>query len=186
MKLAALTVILISMTLHASMLFAGEGGAVDAEYLETCPVTLPNGSTPPGERHSSNHHGNGKLWTGLFPNGLIEFGSGRPGFIRDDGVLSMKFPWWLGENVRGSFKITGRRLDGDVPPAFGDSVDGHVESGFIPSMVFFPTEGCWEITGSVGDATLSFVQFVLVVRQDDRGWQETLTCSRYKIRQIWG
>jgi hypothetical protein len=76
----------------------------------------------------------------------------------------MKFPWWRGENVRGSLEITGLRLDGAAPPAFGDVSDGYGDTGFQASAIFFPTEGCWEITGSVGDAELTFVQYVRVIR----------------------
>jgi hypothetical protein len=132
--------------------------------LKKCPITHANGSSPPGERYSPEHHGNGKLWTVLWPNGLVEFGPGRPGMIGENGVLGMKFPWWRDDSVRGSLEITGRRLDGDAPPAFGDVPDGYGSTGFQASGIFFPTVGCWEITGSVGDAELTFVQYVRVIQ----------------------
>jgi hypothetical protein len=31
----------------------------------------------------------------------------------------------------------------------------------MPSGLSFPTEGCWEVTGAVGDAELTFVTLVL-------------------------
>lgn len=132
--------------------------------LVDCPVTQPNGQAPPGERSGQNHHGNGKLWTVLWPDGLIEFGEGRPGRIGADGALGMKFPWWRGEGVRGRLEISGRRLDGDAAPAYGEVPDGYGDTGFQAAGVVFPTEGCWEITGSVGDAELTFVQFVRLIR----------------------
>lgn len=135
-----------------------------ASYLDICPVTRANGLGPPGEKRSPKHHGNGKIWTVLWPDGLIEFGEGRPGSIGDDGVLAMKFPWWRGEGVRGRLRISGRRLDGEAPPAFGEVPDGYGDSGFQASSILFPTEGCWEITGSVGDIELTFVQYVRWVR----------------------
>lgn len=138
--------------------------AVAESYLDICPITQPSGVAPPGERSSPNHHGNGKLWTVLWPDGLIEFGEGRPGSIGDDGVLRMKFPWWRGEGVRGPLEISGRRLDGPAPPAFGEVPESYGESGFQASGVFFPSEGCWEITGSVGDVELTFVQYVRLIR----------------------
>ncbi|MDX1516167.1 MAG: hypothetical protein R3288_04975 [Woeseiaceae bacterium] len=139
-------------------------GAEDESGVESCPVTHPNGQGPTGERRSPNHHGNGKLWTVLRSEGLIEFGEGRPGSIGEDGVLGMKFPWWRGEGVRGPLEISGRRLDGEAPPAYGEIPDGYGDSGFQASGIIFPTEGCWEITGAVGDVTLTFVQYVRIVR----------------------
>lgn len=36
-----------------------------------CPVTVPNGSTPPGEAPSDRFYGNGQLWTVLWPEGTV-------------------------------------------------------------------------------------------------------------------
>jgi hypothetical protein len=58
-------------------------------------------------------------------------------------------------------KITGRRLDAPGPPLVASVPDGYGTAGFQASGVFFPTVGCWEITGSVGGSTLTFVTFVL-------------------------
>ncbi|MDE3111597.1 MAG: hypothetical protein KGK34_01490 [Chloroflexota bacterium] len=38
--------------------------------------------------------------------------------------------------------------------------DGYGDTGFQASGVLFPTEGCWEITGAVGNSTLTFVTLV--------------------------
>jgi hypothetical protein len=42
-----------------------------------------------------------------------------------------------------------------------DIADAYGRSGFQPSAIFFPTVGCWKITGTVGDASLTFVTIVL-------------------------
>ena len=44
----------------------------------------------------------------------------------------------------------------DVPSNYGTT-------GFQPSGVSFPTEGCWEVTGHVGDTTLTFVTFCIML-----------------------
>jgi hypothetical protein len=44
-----------------------------------CPVTLANGSTPPGEKPSISDHGNGALWTGLWPGGTVR---AKPNYCR--------------------------------------------------------------------------------------------------------
>jgi hypothetical protein len=35
------------------------------------------------------------------------------------------------------------------------------EKGFQPSGIRFPTEGCWEVSGSVGNTKLTFVTLIL-------------------------
>jgi hypothetical protein len=39
--------------------------------------------------------------------------------------------------------------------------DGYGTHGFQSSGVYFPTEGCWEVTGTVGGSSLTFVTFVI-------------------------
>jgi hypothetical protein len=139
-----------------------------------CPVTLANGSTPPGERPSPGYHGNGALSTALWPNGRVVFEPGGPGSVEPDGSLSMKWPWWW--DVGRQLTIKGRRLDGaapplraeapggrrlDVPPSTDSSTALEV-TRFQATALIFPSEGCWEVTGNVGDASLTFV--VLVVK----------------------
>jgi hypothetical protein len=52
--------------------------------------------------------------------------------------------------------IGGRRLDASAPP-----VEAHIPccytSGFQIIGLFFPTEGCWEVTAKSGDSELQFV-----------------------------
>jgi hypothetical protein len=142
--------------------------------LSACAVTLPNGSGPPGvfTHHGPNDnagskpyksylYGNGKLWTTLSPNGTVEFRPGGPGSVDPDGSLDMKFPWWRG--VRGKLTIEGRRLDGAAPPLRAHIPEGYGDTGFQSTALVFPTAGCWEVTGRVGDASLTFVTRVIVV-----------------------
>ncbi|HET7091417.1 MAG TPA: hypothetical protein VFL17_22525 [Anaerolineae bacterium] len=70
--------------------------------------------------------------------------------------------WYRG--VRGELTVTGRRLDAPAPPAQGlyDS-SGYGDIGFQAGAIHFPSEGCWEITGRVGDASLTFVTLVVKV-----------------------
>lgn len=122
---------------------------------KTCPVTVPGGSAPPGERPSPGHHGNGALWTALPRDGLIA--AERHG----DGTLRNKFPWWA-VGVAGKLSIRAQRLDAPAPPARGVSNSGWPETGFRgsafwASIVLFPSEGCWRVNGRVRDISLSFV-----------------------------
>ena len=119
-----------------------------------CPVTEPNGSLPPGETMAAPEYlGNGELW----PDGRVVFEPGGPGKIRDDGSLEMKFPFWRGEGVRGELRVAGRRLDGAAGPLTAEIPEGYGEMGFQATGLVFASEGCWEVTASAGDGTLTFV-----------------------------
>ena len=127
-----------------------------------CPVTSPSSVGPPGVSPSlffgwGASHGNGKLWVGgLWPGGVIAAG---PDFVTEDGAVGMKFGWWRA--VAGTLRITGRRLDRAAPPLRAEVPDGYGETGFQATGVYFPTEGCWEVTGEVGTTSLTFVTFVV-------------------------
>jgi hypothetical protein len=77
-----------------------------------------------------------------------------PRSVGDDGSIRQKFGWY--RVAEGVLTVTGRRLDGAARPVAATVPDGYGSSGFQASDVVFPTQGCWEITGTVGDATLSF------------------------------
>ena len=132
--------------------------------LSTCPVTTPNGDTPPGEQPSPDHHGNGQLWTGLWPEGKVTFQTGGPGTIYADGSLGMKWWWWRG--VDGPLTVVGRRLDAPASSLRADIPQGYGKSGIQAAELIFPTAGCWEVTGKVGEAKLTFV--TQIVRVGDR------------------
>lgn len=129
-----------------------------------CPITTPNGNTPPGEQAAPDYLGNGALWTGLWSNGTVLI---APRNIQDDSSLAMKFFWWRG--VRGALTIEGKRLDTPAPPLRSHIPEGYGDIGFQSTAIIFPTEGCWQVTGKVGDALLTFVTRVLKV--DKLPWE---------------
>jgi len=130
----------------------------------TCPLTLPNRSTPPGEQWAGMNHGNGKLWTVFWPHNVV---IASPDVVEKDGSIGIKWPWWRG--VTGELTITGRRLDGKASPLRADIPSGYGVSGFVPSGIYFSAEGCWEVTGAVGAAKLTFV--TLVVKASTYGFR---------------
>jgi hypothetical protein len=73
----------------------------------------------------------------------------------------MKFGWERG--VRGQLTIEGRRLDASAPPLRADIPRGYGDIGFQSTAIIFPTPGCWEVTGQVGSATLTFVTKVVKI-----------------------
>ena len=118
------------------------------ELKMACPVTLPNGNTPPGELRNTGHHGNGILWTTFTPGGRMVSESLR------DGSRRIVFRWW--RNIGGDLTVTAQRLDAPAP-----SVHGRIESTrgapFEASVINFPTSGCWEIAAWIGNNSLRFV-----------------------------
>jgi LysM repeat protein len=122
-----------------------------------CPVTEPNGDVPPGESaDASNYLGNGQLWTVLWPDGKVHM---SPENRASDGSFSMKWGWWRG--TTGPLTIEGHRLDAAADPLRADIPEGYGDTGFQVSGLIFPTTGCWEVTGRVGEASLTFVTDVL-------------------------
>jgi hypothetical protein len=81
----------------------------------------------------------------------VDHAGGRPGRQAGPPARAPRF-----------LTITGHRLDASAPPLSGQAFPGgYGLTGFNASGVIFPTEGCWQVTGHVGRATLTFVTFVI-------------------------
>ena len=130
--------------------------AVPAKGSSTCPVTPPNQNAGKPAR---GNHGNEFLVTYLWPHGQVIFKPRGPGFVLEDRALEMKFGWW--RLVKGQLAIEGRRLDGAAPPLRADIPPGYGDIGFQATGLIFPTAGCWEVTGRVGNVKLTFVTQVV-------------------------
>ncbi len=85
----------------------------------------------------------GGVWMGITWERLVRGDS-------PSGWLGVKLPWWWA--VRGALTIEARRLDAPARPARAGVPDGYGEIGFPASGVLFPSPGCWEVTGRVGEA----------------------------------
>lgn len=174
--LAAL--VLVAFGLSPSLLNrdaeSSEAAAMSATPT-SCPVTAPNDRQPPaGENvfgRGPGGYGNDNLWTNLWV-----WGEGEvlvpPTHVQADGSLDgMKWPWWRG--LPGELTIEGHRLDDEVPPLRADIPEGYGETGFQATGLIFPTTGCWEVTGRVGDASLTFVLLVKRVNASGTPIDET-------------
>jgi len=133
----------------------------------TCAVTAPNHNPLPDAVRSkaavpedfTSIHGNGALWTYLWPDGTVVFKKGGVGSVQADGSLRMKFLWLLATD--GPLTVTGRSLDGEARPITTQIPDGFVGKGFQPSYLIFPTVGCWEVTAQANGSALKFVTMVV-------------------------
>ena len=155
--------ILLRIGLALLLLVATAGNGESGQSLEVsqatppCPVTEPNGIVADGGEPTRGSFGNSQLSLGpfgLWSSGTVVFRPGGAGFVTSEGWLGMKFGWQRG--VRGRLRIEGRRLDGPAS-ALRSELGGNSDSGFQATYLIFTTPGCWEVTGRVGDAGLTFV-----------------------------
>ena len=147
--------------------------------LTPCPVTQPNQNTSPenGETRWVGGYGNDALWTNLWMlgEGTVVFEPGGSGFVLQDGAMGIKWAWY--RHLPGELTIEGRRLDAPAPPLRADIPDGYGTSGFQVSALIFPTVGCWEVTGHIGNESISFIKLVERIG-DGPNWRPDETSSR--------
>ncbi|WP_129641704.1 hypothetical protein [Peristeroidobacter agariperforans] len=149
-----------SLTCLLSALAFGSAGAAEVSKSEpartanrdafVCPVTVVN-------EGKGGVYGNEALDVVLNPGGKFVFAPGGAGFVDRDGALGIKVGWE--RRKKGPLQLSGRRLDGPAGPARAYIYD-YGDIGFQPIYLVFPTPGCWEITGRVADASLTFVAVV--------------------------
>ena len=131
-----------------------------------CPVTIGRKSDiSPAEffgSGSANWNHSRSLYVGaLWPNGTIVFKPGGAGFVYPDGSVGMKIAWYRANGLHDGLVIKGKRLDAVAPPLRAEIPNGYSDTGFQPSGVIFPTEGCWQVTGTVGTTSVMFVTRVV-------------------------
>lgn len=139
-----------------------------------CEVTWPNGVVAGSDKTMPSSYGNRQLSLGpfgLWSEGTVVFKPGGAGFITPEGSLGMKFGWTRG--VRGRLTIEGRRLDGPATPLRSVVTNGYGDIGFQATSLLFSTPGCWEVTGRIGDASLTFVTKVVKIGDGPSGRRPT-------------
>jgi hypothetical protein len=90
------------------------------------------------------------------------------GLAHNDGVYGQKVFWWRqGYDWRSEpqppLTVTGRRIDGSAGPLVASSATNAFASDIGSAMlvgVAIPAPGCWQITGHISGAELSFVVWV--------------------------
>ena len=106
-----------------------------------CAVTKPNGIAAREQPPSRHSHGDSHVSVVLWPDGTVEFRPGGAG-----------------------------RLDSAAPPLRAEVPSGYGERGFQATYLIFPTLGCWEVTGRVGDARVTFVTRIVKIG-DGPAWR---------------
>jgi hypothetical protein len=131
------------------------GSAPPRLALSACPVTPPAGPSPPTGLPPTPYIGNGRLWAGLWPRGLVIV---PPDNISRSGVLRITLMWYRGSGTHGVLHISGSQLGADG--VVRGRTAGYGLTGFNASSISFSGPGCYRVTGRAGGATLSFVTLV--------------------------
>lgn len=128
----------------------------ESSPAEACPVTEPTWAKPPEDSAVDNPPAYGyyflnedrSIWASAEWARDAEYTTLRP------GEAGIKVGWFRPAGAK--LVITGRRLDGEEPPFKGQALSGYT-TRFQASALPFPSGGCWEITATARESTLSFV-----------------------------
>ena len=128
-----------------------------------CDVSSPTGRPVVGR--PSFNYGNPRIAVALPPKATyVAVPDDEPGWawVQSNGWIRTKVGWW---RARGTLRVSGKRLDAPAPPLRADV--GPLSSApggtFVPSLLFFPSVGCWKLTATAGGGRL-----VAVVRVVER------------------
>src|SRR4051812_26785782 len=129
----------------------------DASAAGICHVSKTSSHPVPGR--SSFNFGDRRIAVDLPEHAtFVAVPDGKPGwaFIQRNGWIRAKIGWF---SARGGPAVTGRKVDGtghrlraDVGP-----LSFAVGGPFYPSLLYFPSFGCWRITATAGGARLTAI-----------------------------
>jgi hypothetical protein len=136
----------------ASDVFNPRPSAVD------CPLTEPVWLIPPEDAASNDPPGYGDYFVNedqsiLAAAWWAKDEEHRPR-VSEGGV---KVGWFRPEGA--PLEITGRRIDAPAEPLEAE-IPCCYPTRFQATGLFFPSEGCWEVTAKAADAVISFVVLV--------------------------
>lgn len=129
-----------------------------ARAAAACQVTEPEWLTPPDDSAVLSE----PVAAYYYANQDRSILAGAWWWDNEDYPLStdeqgFKVGWFRPEGA--DINIEGRRIDGEAPPLIAD-VPCCYPTRFQSSGLYFPTDGCWEITAAAADAALTFTVWV--------------------------
>lgn len=126
--------------------------------LESCLVTRPNGAHTDAWPASELDHGEGGLYTVLWPEGTVPVPASE---VDREGIGWMKFVFQREGTAEGGLRLAGRRVGAEPSDPRGvirsQIPDGYGTTGIQATAIGFPAEGCWEVIARSGSAQLRFV-----------------------------
>ena len=146
----------LACALLLAVTLVGSGGAArPAVHNAAGPCRVSSTSSHPVPGRPSFNFGNARLAVDLHAGGrVVAVPDGKPGsaWIQKDGWIRTKIGWFA---ARGTPRVTGRRADGTGRRLRADVGPLSYASGpFYPSLLYFPSFGCWRITATAGGAHL--------------------------------
>lgn len=128
---------------------------------QECLVTIPNGAHTSAWPASDLDHGEGGLFTVLWPEGTVQIP--RDG-VDADGIGWMKFVFQREGAAEGGLRLAGRRIGAETSDPRGSIrsqiPDGYGTTGVQATSIGFPAGGCWEIIAASGTSQLRFRTWV--------------------------
>ena len=120
-----------------------------------CPVS----ATAPIPGRTAFNVGTARLAVALPKDArFVAVREGRPGgaWVQQDGWIRTKLGWLSPGHAP---RVEGRRIDGRSRPLRVDmGVLSYSETGrFYPSLLYFPSAGCWKLTAHNGSVRLDVV-----------------------------
>jgi len=135
--------------------------AATEECVVTKPVkTRPAATIDPFPPDAALYYEDG-IWVKIPATGVYEL---SPADTINFGPLigwrSTEVQWLRDDGVEGFITVSGMRLDQpleDSPQTPLSPQRQYVKVGPVRTGLAFPSDGCWEVTGTVGDHSITFV-----------------------------
>ena len=126
-----------------------------------CSMTPYAATRPPDSStvtFTTTWYGQDRVWAGLDPGSHGEWYAGDMG---------NRVVWrWF---VPGHLLVAGKRLDATAPPMRASALQLYGGAGYEAATLVFPTSGCWQVTGKVGENVLRFIVSVHPASEDRLG-----------------
>jgi len=121
---------------------------------KACPVTEPTWVIPPEDSAVLDPPAYGHYYVNEDSSIWASAYWSREEYPLRAGEEGNKMGWFRPEGA--PMEITGQRLDGEAPPLEAEFPCCY-PTRFQASGLYFPTEGCWEVTAKAADSVLTFI-----------------------------
>jgi hypothetical protein len=130
----------------------------DLNMAMSCPLTFQPGlleNPPMGWGSYQTAYGTDRLRVTLKQGGVFVV---TDALVNEAGEYGDKFLFWAPEISSSPLKVTGHRLDAEAPPLRASQ--SPASAGGLAVGLYFPTTGCWEVTGTRGEDSVTFVLLI--------------------------
>lgn len=140
------------------LLLSGLSVGCNTNEQTACPITEPVWATPPDDSAVSGTPENGHYFVNADRSiWASAWWTGQEASYLNDGEEGVKVGWF--RPAGAELTITGQRLDAEAPPLVAE-IPCCYPTRFQATGLYFPTEGCWEVTAKAEESELTFVVWV--------------------------